>query len=459
MIFSFLRLKKNLYNLSLFRTLYVISLIFEIVCFCELISAWINGVFMFWGFLISMHIIFNEPYKLNIRHKKYAIMFVLLNIFTSLFNFSSSILMNIITSFHNFMCMFLFLGMRNNTSRKSIEKEMIFIMNFFVYFSIVFSLCGFYAIFLPKTNFHIGIYSQRFYGISTNPNLAGFISVISIFCCDILRSLKDKCKVEKLSIILCFIVNIITLFLTDSNASFVFIVSYLGIKIIYSTFSKYENLKDIKFIRESFFIIVCLLLIISSSFLLRAACQQCVSRFLSKTESSSFTKMISSEDINYTKIEPIDEIEIGRGNHEISSGRIQLFKQGVKLSKIHPLIGLGRENLPYYGKMYLSGGLAFPSKHQDLHNIYISLIVSYGILGFLLFFVFVIKNLKEIIQKIFKEIHTQNSKLLSKFLAIIIAYFAYGTFEIGIMSGMFLSDILIWLVFGYALSIDNDNTR
>ena len=456
MIVSFLNFKKNLYNLSLFRIFYVISLVFEVVCFCELISAWVNGIFMLWGFLILIHIIFNKSYKLNIKHKKYAIMFVFLNVFTSLFNFSSNILMNIITSFHNFMCIFLFLGMRSNTSRKDIEKEMIFIMNFFVYFSIIFSLCGFYSIFLPKNNFHIGICSQRFYGISTNPNLAGFISVISIFCCDILRNLKDKFKARRLSIIFCFIVNVITLFLTDSNASFVFIVSYLGIKIIYSNFSKYENLKDIKFVRESFFIMVCLLLIISSSFLLRAACQRCVSKFLSKAESSNFSQINNMKNINYEKTEIIDEIEIGRGNHEISSGRIQLFKQGVILSKIHPLIGLGRENLPYYGKMYLRGGLAFPSKHQDLHNIYISLITSYGILGFLSFSIFVIKNLKEITLKIFTERHTENSKLLSKFLAIIIAYFVYGTFEIGIMSGMFLSDILIWLFFGYALSINNN---
>lgn len=459
MIFSFSKLKKNLYNLSLFRSLYVISLVFEIICFCELESAWVNGVFMFWGFLISMHIIFNESYKLNIRHKKYAAMFVFLNIFTSLFNFSSNILMNIITSFHNFMCMFIFLGMRNNTSKKNIEKEMIFMMNFFIYFSIVFSLCGFYAIFLQQNNFHIGIYSQRFYGISTNPNLAGFISVISIFCCDILKSLKDKYKVRRFSIISCLIINIVTLFLTDSNASFVFIVSYLGIKIIYSTFSKYGSLKDIKFIRESFFIIVCLLLLISSSFLLRAACQQCVSKFLSRTEYSGFEQKVidSIQKVNHGKFEVIDEVEIGRGNHEISSGRIQLFKQGIKLSEIHPLIGLGRENLPYYGKMYLSGGLAFPSKHQDLHNIYISLVASYGILGFLFFSIFVINNLKEIILKIFTELHTKNSKLLSKFLAIIVAYFAYGTFEIGIMSGMFLSDILIWLFFGYALNISDYN--
>lgn len=458
MIFSFLNLKRNLCNLSLFRILYVISLVFEVVCFCEIESAWVNGVFIFWGFLISMHIIFNESYKLNIKHKKYAIMFVLLNIFTSLFNFSSNILMNIITSFHNFMCMFLFLGMRNNTSKKNIEKEMIFVMNFFIYFSIIFSLCGFYAIFIPQNNYRIGIYSQRFYGISTNPNLAGFISVISIFCCDILRSLKDKYKVRRLSIILCLIMNVTTLFLTDSNASFVFIVSYLGIKIIYSTFSKYESLKEIKFIRESFFIMVCLLLVISSSFLLRAACQQCISKLLSRAENSSFEQIGNdTKNINYEKNEIIDEIEIGRGNHEISSGRIQLFKQGIKLSKIHPLIGLGRENLPYYGKMYLSGGLAFPSKHQDLHNIYISLIASYGILGFLFFSIFIIKNLKEIILKIFTELHTKNSKLLSKFLAIIVAYFAYGTFEIGIMSGMFLSDILIWLFFGYALNISDYN--
>ena len=451
MVLSFNDFKKSLYDLSIFRVLYIISLLFESVSFTETLFGWVNGIFIFWGFILSINVIFNNPDKLDIQGKREALLFLLLSIFTSLINFSSNFLMNIITSFHNFMCIFLFLGMNKNTSKEKIEKEMIFILKFFVFFSIIFSTIGIYFIFNKVPYFFqgrkLGIYDSRFYGISTNPNQAGLISVISIFACDLLSNFKKK--ENNILLIFCLIINLITLFLTDSNASFVFLTAYLGVRMVYENFSKYEKIKEIRFVRETIFIFTFLITIASMFLLVRTACQKFVSNLASDSEKTLETSIDITKINNNIKQ---NEIQIGRGQHELSSGRIQLFKQGIKLSKIHPLIGIGRENLPYYGKIYLHGGLLFPSKHQDLHNIYLTLIVSYGWIGITLFFIFILINMKVIIMKIFSEIHSKNSKFLSKLLAIIVAYFAYGMFEIGIMSGMLLPDILIWLFFGYALS-------
>ena len=446
MVLSFNDFKKTFYDLSIFRICYIISLLFESISFTETIFGWINGIFIFWGFVLSFNIILNNPDKLNIRGKREALLFLFLGIFTSFINFSSNFLMNIITSIHNFICIFLFLGMNQNTSKEKIEKEMVFILKFIVFFSIIFSFIGIYFIFNRVPDKRLGIHGGRFYGILSNPNQAGLISVISMFSCDILSD--SKYKINKILLISCLIINLVILFLTDSNASFVFLNAYLGIRMVYENFSKYEKIKEIKFIREIVFIFTFLIMVASMFLLARTTCQKFVSNLVSNSE-----KVIeNSIDDSCICSNLQGEIQVGRGQHELSSGRIQLFKQGLQLSKIHPLIGIGRENLSYYGKIYLHGGLLFPSKHQDLHNIYLTLLVSYGLIGSILFFVFILTNIKILITKIFSEIHSTNSKFLSKFLAIIVAYFAYGMFEIGIMSGMFLPDILIWLFFGYALS-------
>ena len=452
MLLSFNDVKRNFYDLSTFRVFYVISLLFESVVFTETLFGWISGIFIFWGFILSINIIFDDSSKLNINGKREALLFLFLSIVSSLVNFSSNFLMNIVTSFHNFMCMFLFLGMNRNTNKEKIESEMIFILKFFIFFSIFFSLVGIYFIFNVKHDFFadykLGIYNNRFYGISTNPNQAGLISVISMFSCDLLNSFKKE--INKIILLFCFIINLVVLFLTDSNASFVFLTAYLGIRMVYENFSKYNGIKEIKFVRETIFIFTFLIMIASMFLLARSSCQKFVSNIVLNSEKKAH-KLVLDDNLQNT-LSTNESVKIGRGKHELSSGRIQLFKQGIKLSKIHPLIGIGRENLSYYGKIYLDGGLLFPSKHQDLHNIYMTLIVSNGWIGLILFFIFVLSNLKVIILKIFSELHSQNSKFLSKLLSIIIAYFAYGAFEIGIMSGMFLSDILIWLFFGYALS-------
>ena len=74
MILSFNDFKKTFYDLSVFRIFYIISLFFESISFTETIFGWINGVFVFWGFILSIHILFNNPEKLNIEGKKEALL-------------------------------------------------------------------------------------------------------------------------------------------------------------------------------------------------------------------------------------------------------------------------------------------------------------------------------------------------------------------------------------------------
>ena len=78
MVLSFNDFKKAFYDLSIFRVLYVISLLFESVSFTETLFGWVSGIFIFWGFILSVNIIFNDSDKLNIRGKNEAILFLFL---------------------------------------------------------------------------------------------------------------------------------------------------------------------------------------------------------------------------------------------------------------------------------------------------------------------------------------------------------------------------------------------
>ena len=458
MILSNFKKKISFYDLSLFRICYIISLLFELISPIELLAGWINGIVICWGLIISVHILFRCPEKFDIENKKIIIPFMILGIFTSFVNFTANIIMNIITLLNNFILIFLIFGMGKNTSENKINKEICFILKFIVYFSFLVSILGLYVLVrhvsIDFMGYKLGLIQNRFFGISTNPNQLGFLSVISMFSCDLLndRYMKEKFKINSWIINFCVTFNIITLFLTDSNASFVFITVYLVTRFFYENFSKYDKFKDIKIVREILFVFMCITVVVSASFLMRVACQKIVNKIIKY-------RQINSESLNiYDKIFD-EEMKIGRGNHEISSGRILLFKQGVQLSKIHPLIGIGRENLSYYGKIYIDGGLAFPCGHPDLHNLYLTLIVSYGWIGFSLFMIFVILVIYKLAYEIFVWTYKPESKFVSKLFAIIMAYFSYANFEIGILSGVTLSDALIWIYLGYALAIVNFNKK
>ena len=415
-----------LYNISLFRIIYTLSLLFEIIAFppIEILAGWINGVTFVWGAVICLHMMFYESYKFKIQYKKIAFAFVFLCLFTSFVNFTDNFLMNLITVFNNFMYIFLFFGMSKNTNKDILEKEINFIFRFIMFFSFLISIIGIYISFKYKyINFmghDIGIFKDRFFGISTNPNQLGFLSVVSIFSCELLDDKYMKLKFKFNSVIskLCIIFNICILFLTDSNASFVFATVYLVIRIFYESFSKYEKVKEIKFMREIIFISICMSLIVSGSFLTRITCQKFMNKIVNhKTNNLNLDNKNVKVIENY---ESIPESHLGRGNHELSSGRIFFFKQGIKLCKIHPLIGIGRENLEYYGKIYLNGRLVFNFKHPDLHNLYLTILVSYGLIGFFLFITFILLILYRISYTVFINMHTDKGRFISKLFSIIV---------------------------------------
>ena len=352
--------------------------------------------------------------------------------------------------------------MSKNTNKDKADAEMNFLFKFIVYFSFLVSIISIYILFAYKNiNFmghDIGISQNRFFGITTNPNQLAFLSVVSIFSCNLLQDsyFKHKFKINKIFLKICTTLSVVTLFLTDSNAAFIFIIIYLSIRLVYENFASYDKLKNVNFLREIIFVFMFIALIISGSFLARMGCQKLVTKIVN---SQKVNEHLPEEQKTLRFDDFKEPLKIGRGNHELSSGRILLFKQGIKLSKIHPIIGIGRENLYYYSKIYINNGLAFPNNRADLHNIYLTIIVSYGWAGFALFMILILLSIYKIAYEIFIKIHSENSKFISKLFEIIVAYFAYANFEVGILSGIAFADVLIWLYLGYAMTFVNSNKK
>lgn len=70
------------------------------------------------------------------------------------------------------------------------------------------------------------------------------------------------------------------------------------------------------------------------------------------------------------------------------AGRVEIWKEAIAIFSKHPIFGIGPNNGSYYAKIHLQDG--FLSKGKAIHNSYIDLLVSYGIVGFtalILFFV------------------------------------------------------------------------
>ncbi|MDR1240480.1 MAG: O-antigen ligase family protein [Oscillospiraceae bacterium] len=492
------KIKSEFGSFSLFRRIYIISLLFETLSITETPALWLKSFVLFLGLFLFFGSFFSTPEKFKIKHVRFVLFFLIVGILTSFINMSADFLTNLIFVFHNFICFFVFFGMKENTQKKYILDEINFVFNFIILFSLILSIIGLTTLFFNsgiKFNGYVfGVFKNRFFGICTNPNLSGFLSVISIFVCDcmlgstneehhILRGFLKKTSQKhpkhnnffpfffshhfedlfgqivnhinnKLVLQICIILNIFVLFLSDSNASFVFINIYIIVKVFYNSFLKYESIKDTKILREVLFLFVCVVMIISGSVLMRVVSQKTVNFAINICKNSS--KKTPEEQIILEEI--LDNFDsktsagykIGRENYDISSGRIYLFKQGIELFKIYPLIGIGRANLVRYGRLYLDGGLIF----SDLHNSYLTILVSYGTIGFLFFLIFFICVMKDMCRKFLKLRDKHNSAIFYKFFSFLVSYISYSIFEKAILSEMTFMVVFFWMILGYAVAIE-----
>lgn len=115
----------------------------------------------------------------------------------------------------------------------------------------------------------------------------------------------------------------------------------------------------------------------------------------SRSLSMTTFQIVSAGEKGYT--ENVEDIENrvsygftkGGGLIDLSgAGRVEIWKEAMEVFLKHPLFGVGPNNSSYFARLHLQDGIL--SKGKAIHNSYIDLLVSYGIVGFtalMLFFV------------------------------------------------------------------------
>ncbi len=138
------------------------------------------------------------------------------------------------------------------------------------------------------------VYENRFTGCYVNPNLLGFIAVVSIFCCHILskghfmRRIAEKIPepgISKIWIVACIATNAFSLILCDSNASLVLALGYAIVYIVYMFFADKAGLSPSKIILKITALFLVGVFLTGSALMFRTICQEGFSVVVSKTTS------------------------------------------------------------------------------------------------------------------------------------------------------------------------------
>lgn len=475
-------------DLSLFRKIYIIALYFCNVSFLQIPAYALVAVLFLWG----VKLVYNKQQTNNtffkLRFGLWVWGFLFCSLLTMLINFEYTIFISFIMMLHILICFFIFYGIHTEENF-DFKKEIYSVAKLIVYITTVLNIIGIVCI---MTNFtfewhwiKFTIYENRFTGVFINPNLLGFISCASLFCCHIFTksefSNSVDCKsIEKVWIFVCFATSLFSLLLCDSNASLVLLITYCITYIVYDFFSLKEGLN----IKVVILKIISVLLICSfftfSTILFRDICQRGFAEITSTTYSildtinKSFDEVVdtnidpnnennennenktnvdnneNSNDNTNTKLDPKkDTVTFKHENKNIDSGRFKLYKESVNLFKLSPIFGISNGNIVFYSQEYANGVLSYSYHNSDLHNGFLTILVSTGVIGFLIFCIFGFRFAKHSAQHLFLQNKTYKNDIYPCLFSFLTAYLFYSMFEKALLYDISFMVMWFWLLMGY----------
>ena len=248
--------------------------------------------------------------------------------------------------FHVGICFFIFYGMQSEEDINP-KAELYKVCKFIIYATTIVGIIGFILL-MCRVKFEFSwqnvyiikfiIFENRFTGLFMNPNMLGFVSVVSIVCCHIISkndfiAQAKKPRVSRILLAVCLTVNLFSLLLCDSNASFVLFVCYVIFTIVFYFFSNPARMNFKQIVVKSLALLLACVYIVGAAYLTRLVCQKAVSSLMSTSQLSD-EALITQEDITFE-----------HQNANLDSGRAKLIKESVELFKISPLFGIGSGNI------------------------------------------------------------------------------------------------------------------
>ena len=288
------------------------------------------------------------------------------------------------------------------------------------------------------------IYENRFTGVFINPNILGFLSIVSIVCChmvtreDFLVQAK-KPRISRIWLACCLLMDMFSLMLCDSNASMVFFICYIVATLVFDFFSSTVKISKKQFFLRFMALLMFTAFVVFISFMVRSVCQR------------AFSSLVAQPVIGIPGEYPVVGDEIITFDHEnvnLDSGRIKLIKESIRLFRLSPIFGISNGNIIYYSQKYLDGYLSVSYHNHDLHNGYLTILVSTGIIGFLIFAVFGLRFAKHIASSLFKRQNAQSQDILPCIFAFCCAYLVYSLFEKALLYDISIMVMFFWYMIG-----------
>lgn len=448
------RFKELLKNPSKFRLSYLIVLFFCNIAFIQ-IPAYVCLVFLFiWGVYLVYRKIIKDKCFDRLRFGLWILAFLGINLLTMFINMSMGFIYNIVMFLHICICFFIFYGIHTEKGLNP-RAELYKVCKFIIYATTVFGVIGFILMmsgvrFEWELNVFIIkfiIFENRYTGVYINPNILGFISVVSIVCCQLVMKpdflIKAKrTRVSRIWIAICLCVDLFSLILCDSNASFTLFVCYVIFTLVFIYFSSSARMKKRQFAIKTVAVLIAAVYVVFAAFMVRSVCQRGFSQLVKSSKVDKEVVVTLNEKTNE------EAITFTHQNKNIDSGRLKLIKESFKLFQISPVFGISNGNIILYSQKYLDGTLSLTYHNSDIHNGYLTIVVSTGVIGFLIFAIWGLRFGKHIVVNLFKRQNAGSQDILPCLFAFCCGYLVYSLFEKALLYDVSFMVMWFWYMLG-----------
>ncbi|MBQ4105046.1 MAG: O-antigen ligase family protein [Clostridia bacterium] len=448
------KLKLVFLDTSLFRISYMLCLFFCTIMYVEKAAyIMIYGLFV-WGLALTVYkLVVQKVYK-KMYLGIWLIAFLVSFLITTLININlefNTLAFNLFMLMHCAICFFMFYGI-NTEQGVPFRWELYLVARLFVYLSTVFTVVGLVFMLFTAGIFDDYMYfnGEVFKGFYTNPNYQGYVSALSVIFCHMLTKPNfivnsGQKRVSRIWLVSCILFNCVALLLCDSNGSLLLLVVYTALIVLMKFFSMIEDLTPRKIISRFAMLVIIGIVVLALMMFVRVFCRIGVAAFFSDSglsqsqieDLSSDALFIPSQDSGFTS-------------------RWFLWDAGVKIFRHNPIFGIGKGNL-YNAIVEVTGKTNLYSHFEglhliaytDLHNGFLTILVTAGIVGAALFAVFIVRYLMMILPVWYVQRRIMVYSVYPCLLAFIGAYFCYALIEKTVLFDLTYLVISFWLILGY----------
>lgn len=442
-------------NISIFRVVYLCSMFLGSFFFVEPIGHAIKYLSLVWAFIIIYHYYVKPRRFMQILHVRWLILFLFTTLVTAVIHIMDNFFLNILLLLHAVVCFFVLFGMHTERNKRRVRKELYIVTSIILFASTVAMIASFAVLplgasemkFLYST-YKFVIYENRFTGIFINPNLLGFYGVLALVSAHILskeelyNNIGKVIKFPKWSLIIASVINLAGIFMSDSNGSIMLLAGYILGVALYRLLGGKPLLNIPKLLLR--FLALALVAVISVGVLLSA--RSLVNKSASYIMNNVNQAVEQKDDKPSSKPKTnANIVTFAHENENLDSGRLALLEKAVAIFYNYPILGVGKENIVLYGERLLDKGL----KYSDLHNGYLTILVSNGLVGFVLFVGFAVSLGRQSIKSLFLEKKNLKNSPYPCLFAFVFSYCIYAVIEKTLLWEHTFMVAIFWYMLGY----------